>query len=37
MAIHEWDLEPGDLAALRASAELVRAAVESVDGGAGSA
>lgn len=37
VAIHEWDLEPGDLAALRASAELVRAAVESVDGGAGSA
>jgi malate dehydrogenase len=34
--IHEWELEPGDLDALRASAELVRAAVKSVDGGAGS-
>jgi malate/lactate dehydrogenase len=29
--IHEWDLEPGGLDALRASAELVRAAVESID------
>lgn len=35
--IHEWELEPRDLDALRASAELVRAAVKSVDGGAGSA
>jgi malate dehydrogenase len=29
--IHEWDLEPGELEALRASAEFVREAVESVD------
>jgi malate dehydrogenase len=30
--IHQWELSPGDLAALRASAEFVRAAVESIDG-----
>ena len=30
--IHEWDLEPGELEALRASAEFVRAAVASVEG-----
>lgn len=31
LQIHEWDLEPDELAALRASAEFVRAAVESVE------
>ena len=35
--IHEWELGPDDLDALRASAELVRAAAESIDGGASSA
>lgn len=34
--IHEWELGPDDLDALRASAEFVRAAAESVDGGANS-
>ena len=29
--IHEWELEPDDLEALHASAEFVRAAVESID------
>ncbi len=29
--IHEWELSPGDLEALRASAEFVRDAVESID------
>ena len=28
--IHEWELEPGELEALRASAEFVRAAVDSI-------
>ena len=28
--IHEWELEPAELEALRASAEFVRAAVESI-------
>ena len=28
--IHEWELEPAELQALRASAEFVRAAVESI-------
>ena len=32
--IHEWKLDLHDLEALRASAEVVRAAVDSVDGGA---
>ena len=32
--IHEWELASDDLEALRASAEFVRAAVDSVDGGA---
>ncbi len=31
--IHEWELGPANLVALRESAELVRAAVESIDGG----
>ncbi len=34
--IHEWELAARDLEALRAAAELVRAAADSVDGGAGS-
>ncbi len=34
--VHEWELGPGDLDALRESAELVRTAVESIDGGASS-
>ncbi len=34
--VHEWELGPGDLDALRESAELVRTAVESIDGGANS-
>jgi malate dehydrogenase len=29
--IHEWELEPDDLTALRASAEFVRAATKSID------
>lgn len=33
--IHEWELAPAELAALRRSAELVRAAAESLDGGGG--